>query len=64
MMHSLPTADARVTVEVETAPDFDALGEALRSALKGSDNEALCKAVSAICACCEPGDMGEDDAED
>jgi hypothetical protein len=56
-----PKPAAVVTVEVETAPDFDALGDALRAALKGRDNKALCDAVAAITTCCDVGDGDTDD---
>ena len=54
-----PRPQAKVTVEVESEPDYAMLADAYRAALKGSDPKALCMAVAAMCACCEPSDMGD-----
>lgn len=49
---SSPKPQAEITVTVESEPDYETLGAALRSAIKGSDNRALCHAIAAICECC------------
>ena len=56
--------DTEITITVEKAPDWKAMGKALLSAIKAGDEMATAQAVRAIAMCCDCGESEDGESED